>query len=158
MVVVSSVPGVRGVRLAEEAGIPARVLRRSDFGSDGAYSEAVYAAIAPEAALESNFGESLDGPVADVVVRNWGVLIGLIGAMLIYAARHPALRPMTLTVAGASKAVFIALVLSHGRAFLGGQAGIAVLVDAIWVVVFAAYLVSTRGSLATNAAAAVERV
>jgi hypothetical protein len=41
----------------------------------------VYAAVAPEAALRSTFGESLDGPVADVVVRNWGALIGLMGAM-----------------------------------------------------------------------------
>src|SRR5262249_48365167 len=46
-VVVSSVPGVRGLRIAEEAGIPTGVLRRLDFGSDEAYSEAVYAVIAP---------------------------------------------------------------------------------------------------------------
>jgi len=37
----------------------------------------VYAAIAPEAALRSTFGESINGPIADVVVRNWGALIGL---------------------------------------------------------------------------------
>ena len=104
----------------------------------------VYAAIAPDAALRSTFGESLTGPVADVVVRNWGALIALIGAMLIYAAGKPALRPLALTVAGASKAVFIALVLSHGRQFLGYQAGIAVVVDLVWVVVFAAYLLTVR--------------
>jgi phosphoribosylglycinamide formyltransferase 1 len=46
-VVVSSVPGVRGLVIAEEAGIPAVVLRRKDYESDDAYSEAVYAAIAP---------------------------------------------------------------------------------------------------------------
>jgi cbb3-type cytochrome oxidase subunit 1 len=46
----------------------------------------VYAAIAPEAALRSSFGASLEGPVADVVVRNWGALIALNGAMLIYVA------------------------------------------------------------------------
>ncbi len=62
--------------------------------------------------------------------------------MLIYGARKPAVRPMALTVAGASKAVFVALVLSHGGRFLGYQAGIAVLVDAVWVTVFAAYLLS----------------
>src|SRR3954466_13798439 len=37
----------------------------------------IYAAIAPEAALQSTFGESLHGPVADIVVRNWGALIAL---------------------------------------------------------------------------------
>ena len=62
---------------------------------------------------------SLDRPVGDVVVRNWGALIGLIGAMLIYAARKPLLRPLALAVAGTSKAIFIALVLSHGESFLG---------------------------------------
>jgi formyltetrahydrofolate-dependent phosphoribosylglycinamide formyltransferase len=46
-VVASSVPGVRGLRIAEEAGIPTGVVRRSDFGSDEAYGGAVYAAVAP---------------------------------------------------------------------------------------------------------------
>ena len=63
------------------------------------------------------------------------------GAMLIYAARRPELR---LSVAGSSKAIFIGLVLSHGRLFLGYQAGIAVAVDLVWVVVFAAYLMAVR--------------
>ena len=58
--------------------------------------------------------------------------------MLIDASRKPALRPLALTVAGASKAIFIALVLSHGGRFLGYQAGIAVLVDALSLVVVAA--------------------
>jgi hypothetical protein len=104
----------------------------------------VYAVIAPEAALRSTFGESINGPIADVVVRNWGALIGLIGAMLIYAARKPAVRPLALTVAGASKAVFIALVLSQGGRLLAHQAGIAVVVDLMWVAVFAAYLLTIR--------------
>ena len=56
-------------------------------------------------------------PVADIVVRNWGALIALVGAMLIYGARKPAVRPLTLTVADASKAIFIALVLFAWRTF-----------------------------------------
>ena len=104
----------------------------------------VYAAIAPEAALRSTFGESVTGPVADVVVRNWGALIALVGAMLVYAAGKPEMRPVALTVAGASKTIFIALVLSHGTRFLGYQAGIAVIVDAMWVVVFASYLLAVQ--------------
>ena len=104
----------------------------------------VYAAIAPEAALRSTFGDSLEGPVADVVVRNWGALIALMGAMLIYGARKPAVRSFSLIVAGASKAIFGALVLSHGERFLGYQAGIAVAVDLLWVAVFASYLIAVR--------------
>ena len=86
----------------------------------------------------------MSGPVADIVVRNWGALIALVGAMLIYGARKPAVRPLALTVAGASKAIFIALVLSHGGRFLGYQAGIAVFVDALWVIVFASYFLAVR--------------
>ena len=104
----------------------------------------IYAALAPDAALRSTFGESMSGPVADIVVRNWGALIALVGATLIYGARKPAVRPLALTIAGASKAIFIALVLSHGGRFLGHQAGIAVFVDALWVMVFASYLLAVR--------------
>jgi len=60
----------------------------------------IYAAIAPQAALRSTFGEALDGPLAEIVVRNWGALVALVGAMLIYGAFSPASRPLVLTVAG----------------------------------------------------------
>lgn len=36
--------------------------------------------------MRSTFGDELHGPVAEVVVRNWGVLIGLMGVMLTYGA------------------------------------------------------------------------
>src|SRR4051794_10597825 len=45
-IVVSSVPGVRGIQVAESAGIPTAVVARSDFPGNEAFSEAVYAAIA----------------------------------------------------------------------------------------------------------------
>jgi hypothetical protein len=100
----------------------------------------IYAAVAPQAALVSTFGEGLDGPVAEVVVRNWGALIGLVGAMLIYGAFNPPHRRLVLTAAGLSKAVFIGLVLSHGNRFLTHQAGVAVVVDSLFVILFAWYL------------------
>ena len=100
----------------------------------------VYAEIAPRAALLSTFGETLEGPLAEVVVRNWGVLIALMGAMLIYGAFNPAARCFALTIAGASNLAFIALVLAQGWRYLGHQAGIAIAIDAVWVVLFAWYL------------------
>jgi len=108
----------------------------------------IYAAIAPQAALRSTFGETLDGPLAEIVVRNWGVLITLIGAMLIYGAYHAAVRPLVLAVAALSKLVFIALVLAQGSRYLGQQAGIAIAIDAVWVVLFALYLAATRSARA----------
>ncbi len=109
-------------------------------------STMIYAAIAPEAALNSTFGETLKGPVAQVVVRNWGALIALIGAMLIYGSFNPPVRPLVLIVAGASKTVFITLVLSQGSRFLTHQAGIAIAIDSLMVVLFAWYLIAARGA------------
>jgi formyltetrahydrofolate-dependent phosphoribosylglycinamide formyltransferase len=47
VVVVSSVPGVRGLRIAAEVGIPHFTVRRRDVESDEAYARAIYATIAP---------------------------------------------------------------------------------------------------------------
>ena len=104
----------------------------------------LYAAFAPTAALTSNFGASLTGPVAEVVVRNWGALIGLVGAMLIYGAFDTTVRRFVLWIAGISKLTFIGLVLTFGRDLLAYQVRVAVVIDAVWVIVFAAYLVSVR--------------
>jgi len=104
----------------------------------------IYAAIAPEQALLSTFGETMDGPLPQIIVRNWGALIALIGGMLIYGAFNPPVRPLILIVAGLSKAVFIALVLSHGGRYLGHQAGVAVAIDSLMIVLFAWYLLASR--------------
>lgn len=114
----------------------------------------IHALFAPEAALQANFGESLNGPVASIVVRNWGALIALVGGMLIYGARNPAVRPLVLTVAASSKIVFIVLVLAQGARFLSQQVGVAVVIDAIWVVVFALYLLAAGREVGTVTAAA----
>ena len=102
-----------------------------------------YAAISPQAALLSTFGETLQGPVAEIVVRNWGALITLVGAMLIYGAFKPANRRLVLVVAGLSKVVFIVLVLVYGQQYLS-HAGIAVAVDSVMICLFAIYLLGTR--------------
>lgn len=104
-------------------------------------SAVIYAAIAPQAALRSTFGEALDGPLAEIVVRNWGALIALVGAMLIYGAFSPASRPLVLAVAGVSKLVFFGLVLTYGRQFLGQQVGVVLGIDLVMVVLFAVYLI-----------------
>ena len=104
----------------------------------------LYALVAPQPALQSNFGEGLEGPVAEIVVRNWGALIGLVGGMLIYGAFNPASRPMALAVAAVSKLTFITLVLVHGQRYLSEQAGIAIGVDAVWVLLFVLYFFGAR--------------
>jgi hypothetical protein len=112
-------------------------------------STMVYAAMAPQAALHSLFGESLEGPLAEIVVRNWGALIAIVGGMLIYGAFEPLSRRLVLIVAGLSKVVFVALLLSHGRPYLGQQAAVSIAIDLAMVLLFIIYLFATRrdGSL-----------
>lgn len=99
-----------------------------------------YAALAPQAALDASFGDALHGPLAEIVVRNWGVLITLIGALLIYGAFVPSSRAPIVLIAGASKLAFVSLVLAFGARYLDHQVGVAVLIDALTVVLFAVYL------------------
>jgi len=101
------------------------------------------AALSPDAAMASTFGAAIEGPHAEVVVRNWGVLIALMGGMLVYGAFRPHVRRMALAVAGLSKLAFIVLLLAHGREFLAHAAGIAIAADAVMVVLFAIYLAAT---------------
>lgn len=100
--------------------------------------------VAPQRGLRSLFGDSLEGPVAEIVVRSWGSLIALVGAMLIYGAFRPSVRPLVLIVAGLSKAIFISLILIYGPQFLGHQAGVAVAFDSAMVLLFVTYLVAAR--------------
>jgi len=78
----------------------------------------ISAAFAPEFALKHTFGASLSGPLAELVVRNWGVLVTLVGLMLIYGALKPVYRRLALMVAVISKLAFIGLVLGIGHEFL----------------------------------------
>lgn len=111
-------------------------------------STMLYAAIAPQASLASTFGETLEGSATEIVVRNWGALIGLVGGMLIYGAFDPSGRPLVLIVAGLSKAAFIGLVLSEGARYLDDQAGVAVAIDSLMIVLFTWYLLAARAAAA----------
>ena len=108
----------------------------------------VYAAIAPQPALRVMFGETLEGPLAEILVRNWGVLVTLVGVMLMWGAFKPQVRFMALVLGGASKLAFIGLVLAYGLHYLGQQAAIAIAIDLVWVVLFAWYLLGARSARA----------
>jgi hypothetical protein len=79
-------------------------------------------------------------------MRNWGMLVAAGGALLVYAAFTPGVRPVALVFVGLTKLSFITLVLTAGGAFLKKQAGLAVVIDGIMVVLFAAYLLATQGA------------
>ncbi|MBD1208039.1 MAG: hypothetical protein H9535_06405 [Ignavibacteria bacterium] len=104
----------------------------------------IFPALAPQAALLATFGATLpEHPLTEIVVRNWGALITLVGAMLIYGAYNPINRSFILAVAGMSKVIFIGLVLVFGSQYLD-KAGIAVVFDSIVVVLYFVYLMGVR--------------
>ncbi len=100
----------------------------------------VYAAIAPQAALLSMFGATLEGSLSEIVVRNWGGLIALVGAIQIYGAFNPQNRSLILTVASISKLLFVSLILIYGRQYLS-HAGTAIVIDLVLVVLFMGYFI-----------------
>ena len=103
----------------------------------------VFAAVSPQLALSSMFGSSLEGPLAEVVVRNWGALIALIGGMLIYGAFNIEVRNLVLLVAALSKIFFITLVITNG---FGKQLISAITLDTILILLFFTYILSNRKS------------
>ena len=92
------------------------------------------------------FGESLEGPVAEIVVRNWGFLIVLVGGMLIFGAFAPHARRLVLTVAGLSKVAYVTLLLTFGGPYLGQQLVVSIAIDLAMVLLFIVYLFATRRS------------
>ena len=60
------------------------------------------------------------------------------------SALRPPVRGVILVLAGVSKAAFIALVLAYARDALNHPAGVAVVADAFWVIVFALYFLGLR--------------
>jgi hypothetical protein len=98
------------------------------------------AVFAPGPALKWMFGQSLEGPLANLVVRNWGALIGMIGALLIWGAYSPADRPLILGLAMVSKLVWVGMVLSYAPD--RRKTAVQVVVDLTLVVLFAVYLLA----------------
>ncbi len=104
----------------------------------------IFPTLAPQAALLATFGATLpEHPLTEIVVRNWGALITLVGAMLIYGAYNPINRSFILLVAGVSKVIFISLVLIFGSQYLG-KAGVAIGFDSVVVLLYFTYLLGIR--------------
>jgi O-antigen/teichoic acid export membrane protein len=98
----------------------------------------------PSASLMLNFGETMRSPVDEIIVRNWAALIGISGLMLIYGAFAEAVRRFVLVIACASKITFVCLIGIFGQQYLAFEAGTAVVVDLVMIVLFLAYLLLGR--------------
>ncbi|PCI80262.1 MAG: hypothetical protein COB20_03500 [SAR86 cluster bacterium] len=100
----------------------------------------------PENGLNMLFGASIDGPIADVVVRNWGALIGIVGMLLIFGAFKPHSRPLILILGAGTKIIFIGLILIYGSDYLETARG-AIIFDSLAILLYLIYLIQNRREL-----------
>ena len=103
-------------------------------------------AIAPAAAQRLMFGEAVQDPIADVVVRHWGLLIALTGGMLVWAAFHPETRTLAIGVALISKVFYMGQLIARRGRFLKGMAGMTVILDLIMAALLATWMWAEHGA------------
>lgn len=104
------------------------------------------AIFAPRAVMRAYFGDAPESKATDLLMRNWGMLVAAGGVLLIHAAFTPDARWVALPFVGLTKLAFITLVLASGG--FRKQAALAVIIDGIMVVLFAAYLLTTQAGVA----------
>jgi len=72
--------------------------------------------LAPVPGMKMLFGQAPSDALSLLIVRHWGLLVGLVGALLIYAGYHAEIRVPTLIVATVEKIAFaIGMFLSPFR-------------------------------------------
>jgi len=69
-------------------------------------SGAMVLSLAPVTMLKLLFGQAPTDPLSLLIARHWGLLVGLIGALLICAAHHTEIRVPTMIVSIVEKAAF----------------------------------------------------
>jgi hypothetical protein len=98
--------------------------------------------IAPRFAFNHMFGEVADGPLGELLTRNWGQMIFSTGFLLIYAAYHGEARLPILVFASFTKLTFAALVLSNGGRYARSLAMAVAVGDLTMVGLFVWYLLA----------------
>ena len=97
----------------------------------------------PQETIESLFGVSLTDPLANLIVRSWGLLIFLMGTLLIYGAYVAQYRYLAILITSISKAVFVVLLLIFGQQYLDKTLS-TIILDTIVVIVFSVYLIKIK--------------
>jgi len=101
---------------------------------------------APQVALQGMYGADLSGPLAEIVVRNWSLLVGMVGLLLIYGGLKPMYRSPILTLAIISKSAFICLNLIYAGDMLNTMLYVAMGFDAVVIALFLSYLLTAKTS------------
>ncbi|MFT4886043.1 MAG: hypothetical protein ACJAY7_001436 [Pseudohongiellaceae bacterium] len=98
----------------------------------------------PAAGLEIVFGVSaIEQPFTEIVVRNWGALIGGVGVLLIYGGFKPHSRHLILVIAAVSKSIFIGLNLLIGSDYLSTSL-VPIVFDSLFILLYVLYLCGSR--------------
>lgn len=103
----------------------------------------LYGLFAPQAALESMFGESFNGTLENIIIRSWSALVGLIGVILVYGFFSRKNRVFAISIAASSKIVFVSLMLFYGRQYLA-QATLAIAMDCVVIILSGIYLMAIQ--------------
>jgi hypothetical protein len=93
--------------------------------------------------INEHVGANLTEPLADVVVRSWGFLVFLMGALLIYGALKPESRKLCIVTAGISKIGFLLLILMFGSYYFEALR-VTVIFDSAVIAVLGIYLVASK--------------
>ena len=106
-------------------------------------STTVAAVFVPQETLISMFGTNLTEPLANLVVRSWGFLVSIMGALLIYGAFNEGSRLLCIITAGISKIGFLLLILIFGATYID-KLMVTVVFDSIVVLILATYVISSK--------------
>ena len=98
-----------------------------------------FAVIAPQDALLNMFGSNLTEPLANLLVRSWGFLVFIMGALLIYGAFNEETRLLCIITAGVSKVGFLLLIMIFGTNYIE-TLWVTVVFDLIAVLILATYI------------------
>jgi hypothetical protein len=96
--------------------------------------------LAPVTMLKMLFGQAPSDALSLLIARHWGLLVGLVGALLVYAAYHAEIRVPTLIVAIVEKvAIALAMFISPFRR--RPAVVVIALADASMAAVYVTYLI-----------------
>ena len=102
-------------------------------------SSMLAAAVAPRLVFRQFFGTILDGPLGNAIMRNWGLVIGMSGLLLIYAAYDETVRTPIMLFSIVGKLFFSMQVFAAGSTLKAARGG--AIIDLVIGLVFCAYLI-----------------
>ena len=102
-----------------------------------------FAVIAPQDALLNMFGSNLTEPLANLLVRSWGFLVFIMGALLIYGAFNEETRLLCIITAGVSKVGFLFLIMIFGTNYIE-TLWVTAAFDTFVILILTTYVISSK--------------